>query len=181
MITPDGTRTPARRKKSQGAIERTLAGISSSLEDSLFAEQIGRQRGLLQSLDPRLKVAATLLLLIAVGLSHSLAIIAALLLIGTIGVLTRRNIVIILMSIELILNAVNINLVAFSQYFKSVNGQVFAIFVIAVAAVTIRSSRSSTTSSAQVSWMWRCSGNARGQQSSAARGLRADPGGRVRR
>jgi hypothetical protein len=78
MVTPDGTRNPARRKKSQGAIERTLAGISASLEDSLFAEQIGRQRGLLQSLDPRLKVAATLLLLIAVGLSHSLAIIAAL-------------------------------------------------------------------------------------------------------
>jgi NADH-quinone oxidoreductase subunit K len=46
---------------------------------------------------------------------HYLALSAALLLIGTIGVLTRRNIVIILMSIELILNAVNINLVAFSH------------------------------------------------------------------
>ena len=54
--------------------------------------------------------------------------------IGVIGVLTRRNIIIILMSIELILNAVNINLVAFSHWFQSVNGQVFAIFVITDAA-----------------------------------------------
>jgi len=61
---------------------------------------------------------------------HYLALSAALLLIGTIGVLTRRNIVVILMSIELILNAVNINLVAFSHVFGQVNGQIFAIFVI---------------------------------------------------
>ena len=54
--------------------------------------------------------------------------------IGVIGVLTRRNILIILMSIELILNAVNINLMALSHYFKSVDGQVFAIFVITDAA-----------------------------------------------
>ena len=64
---------------------------------------------------------------------HYLALSAALLLIGTIGVLTRRNIVIILMSIELILNAVNINLVAFSRHYQHVTGQVFAIFVITVA------------------------------------------------
>ena len=51
-------------------------------------------------------------------------------LIGTVGVLTRRNIVIILMSIELILNAVNINLVAFSRRPEKLNGQIFAIFVI---------------------------------------------------
>jgi NADH-quinone oxidoreductase subunit K len=61
---------------------------------------------------------------------HYLVLSAALLLIGTVGVLTRRNIVVILMSIELILNAVNINLIAFSHAFRSVNGQVFAIFVI---------------------------------------------------
>jgi NADH-quinone oxidoreductase subunit K len=54
--------------------------------------------------------------------------------VGVIGVLTRRNVIIILMSIELILNAVNINLVAFSQYFGAVDGQVFAIFVITDAA-----------------------------------------------
>ena len=64
---------------------------------------------------------------------HYLVVSAALLLIGTIGVLARRNIVIILMSIELILNAVNINLIAFSRYFQQVTGQIFAIFVITVA------------------------------------------------
>ncbi|MGA2120078.1 MAG: NADH-quinone oxidoreductase subunit NuoK [Bryobacteraceae bacterium] len=61
---------------------------------------------------------------------HYLVLSAALLLIGTVGVLTRRNIVIILMSIELILNAVNINLIAFSHALHQVTGQVFAIFVI---------------------------------------------------
>jgi NADH-quinone oxidoreductase subunit K len=64
---------------------------------------------------------------------HYLILSAALLLIGTLGVLARRNIVIILMSIELILNAVNINLIAFSRYFEQVTGQIFAIFVITVA------------------------------------------------
>ncbi len=61
---------------------------------------------------------------------HYLVLSAALLLIGTIGVLTRRNIVIILMSIELILNAVNINLIAFSQHLQHMGGQIFTIFVI---------------------------------------------------
>ena len=65
---------------------------------------------------------------------HYLVVAAGLFIIGTVGVLTRRNVIIILMSIELILNAVNINLMAFSQYFKSVDGQVFAIFVITDAA-----------------------------------------------
>ena len=53
--------------------------------------------------------------------------------IGVTGVLVRRNIVVILMSIELILNAVNINLVAFSRGHHHVTGQVFALFVMAVA------------------------------------------------
>lgn len=65
---------------------------------------------------------------------HYLFLSAALLTVGTIGVLTRRSIVVILMSIELILNAVNINLVAFSKYYGAVHGQVFAIFVITDAA-----------------------------------------------
>lgn len=65
--------------------------------------------------------------------AHYLALSAALLIVGTIGVLARRNIVIILMSIELILNAVNINLVAFSRYFQNMSGQIFAVFVITVA------------------------------------------------
>ncbi len=64
---------------------------------------------------------------------HYLILSAALLAIGTLGVLTRRNIVIILMSIELILNAVNLNLVAFSRALRNVNGQVFAVFIITVA------------------------------------------------
>ena len=59
---------------------------------------------------------------------------AALFMIGVIGVMVRRNIIIIFMSIELILNAVNINLIAFSAQLHDAIGQVFAIFVIAVAA-----------------------------------------------
>ena len=66
--------------------------------------------------------------------AHYVFLSAVLFTIGTIGVLTRRNVVIILISIELILNAVNINLVAFSHQLQSVNGQAFAIFVIVDAA-----------------------------------------------
>jgi NADH-quinone oxidoreductase subunit K len=62
--------------------------------------------------------------------AHYLALSLALLLIGTVGVLTRRNVVIVLMSLELILNAVNINLIAFSHMWQHVTGQIFAIFVI---------------------------------------------------
>ncbi|HZW47333.1 MAG TPA: NADH-quinone oxidoreductase subunit NuoK [Microvirga sp.] len=54
--------------------------------------------------------------------------------IGVYGVLARRNGVLVLMSIELILNAVNINLVAFSAYLGDMVGQVFAMFVLTVAA-----------------------------------------------
>ena len=66
--------------------------------------------------------------------SHYLFLSLALLTIGVIGVLTRRNVIIVLMSIELILNAVNINLVAFARHLGSVDGQVFAIFIITAAA-----------------------------------------------
>ena len=68
-----------------------------------------------------------------IGTLHYLVVAAALFIIGTIGVLTRRNVLIILMSIELILNAVNLNLVAFSRLY-GLHGQVFSIFVIADAA-----------------------------------------------
>lgn len=64
---------------------------------------------------------------------HYLILAAVLFVLGTIGVLTRRNVVIVLMSIELILNAVNLNLVAFSRIWD-LRGQVFAIFVITDAA-----------------------------------------------
>lgn len=69
-----------------------------------------------------------------IGVHHYLLLSVALFTIGVIGVLTRRNILIILMSIELMMNAVNINLIAFSYQFEHVMGQVFAVFVIVVAA-----------------------------------------------
>ena len=56
---------------------------------------------------------------------------------GVYGVLARRNAVLVLMSIELILNAVNINLVAFGAFRNTVVGQVFALFVIAIAAAEV--------------------------------------------
>ena len=65
---------------------------------------------------------------------HYMLLSAALFIIGVVGVMVRKNIIIIFMSIELILNAVNINLVAFSAQLQNGIGQVFAIFVIAVAA-----------------------------------------------
>lgn len=58
----------------------------------------------------------------------------ALLTIGVIGVLTRRNVIMVLMSVELILNAVNINLMVFSRVWGDVSGQIFAIFIITDAA-----------------------------------------------
>ena len=66
--------------------------------------------------------------------AHYSILSAALFSIGVIGVLVRRNIIIIFMSIELMLNAVNINLVAYARYLESLVGQVFVVFVIAVAA-----------------------------------------------
>jgi NAD(P)H-quinone oxidoreductase subunit 4L len=57
--------------------------------------------------------------------------------IGVYGVLARRNGVLVLMSIELILNAVNINLIAFGAMHNTVAGQVFALFVIAIAAAEV--------------------------------------------
>ncbi len=73
-------------------------------------------------------------------LSKFLVIGALLFVIGVAGVLTRRNIIVIFMSIELILNAANLNFIAFSRYLQdtgnlnAVAGQVFAVFVIVVAA-----------------------------------------------
>ncbi len=69
-----------------------------------------------------------------IPLTHSMALGAALFCIGMLGFLIRRNIIVIFMSIELMLNAVNLNLVAFSNQFHSAHGQVFAVFVITVAA-----------------------------------------------
>ena len=66
--------------------------------------------------------------------THYMLLSAALFMIGVAGVMIRRNIIVIFMSIELILNAVNINLVALSNQWHHAVGQVFAIFVVAVAA-----------------------------------------------
>jgi len=72
----------------------------------------------------------------AVGLQHYLVLSAVLFCIGLYGVLAKRNAVVILMCIEIMLNAVNIALVAFSRYVVPMllTGQIFAIFVIVVAA-----------------------------------------------
>jgi NADH:ubiquinone oxidoreductase subunit K len=70
-------------------------------------------------------------------LNQFLLLAAVLFCIGVYGVLARRNGVMILMSIELILNAVNINLVAFAAMNDDIGGQVFALFVIAVAAAEV--------------------------------------------
>ena len=71
----------------------------------------------------------------AVGLSNYLAVAAILFTIGVVGIfLNRKNIIIILMSIELILLSVNLNFVAFSAFLGDLVGQVFALFVLTVAA-----------------------------------------------
>lgn len=70
-----------------------------------------------------------------IGLAHYLTVAAALFTIGIFGIfLNRKNIIIILMSIELILLSVNINLVAFSAFMGDLTGQVFALLVLTVAA-----------------------------------------------
>src|SRR6056300_1719087 len=69
-----------------------------------------------------------------IPLEYYLSLSAILFVIGTVGVLSRRNAIIILMSIELMLNSVNLSLVAFSTYLGDISGQVFVFFVMAVAA-----------------------------------------------
>ncbi|NEW87166.1 MULTISPECIES: NADH-quinone oxidoreductase subunit NuoK [Rhodopseudomonas] len=70
-----------------------------------------------------------------IGLGHFLSVAAVLFTLGTVGIfLNRKNVIIILMSIELMLLAVNINLVAFSIFLNDIVGQVFALLVLTVAA-----------------------------------------------
>jgi NADH-quinone oxidoreductase subunit K len=70
-----------------------------------------------------------------VGLSHYLTVAAILFTLGTLGIfLNRKNVIVILMSVELILLAVNINLVAFSAFLNDIVGQIFALLVLTVAA-----------------------------------------------
>jgi len=72
-----------------------------------------------------------------VPLSYYLMLGAMLFVIGVVGVLIRKNIIIILLSIELMLNAANINFVAFSHYLQDITGQVFVFFVMTVAAAEV--------------------------------------------
>ncbi len=72
-----------------------------------------------------------------IPIEYFLGLSAILFVIGAYGVLTRRNAIVVLMSVEIMLNAANINFVAFSSYFNNVNGQVFALFSIAVAAAEV--------------------------------------------
>ena len=70
----------------------------------------------------------------SVTLGHFLTVSAILFVIGMLGVLTRRNVLLIFMSVEMMLNAVNLSLIAFGRYLDSMVGQVFAVFVITIAA-----------------------------------------------
>ena len=70
----------------------------------------------------------------AISINHYLVLSALLFSIGMVGVLMRRNVIVLFMSIELMLNAVNISFVSFSHYFGKVDGQVMVFFVMTIAA-----------------------------------------------
>ena len=72
-----------------------------------------------------------------IPLSYYLILSAALFTVGVIGVLFRRNAIVIFMSIELMLNAVNLSFVAISRYLDSLDGQIFVFFVMTVAAAEV--------------------------------------------
>jgi NADH-quinone oxidoreductase subunit K len=69
-----------------------------------------------------------------ISLNHYLVLSSILFVIGMAGVLLRRNVIVILMSIELMLNAVNISFIAFSKYTQNVDGQIMVFFVMTIAA-----------------------------------------------
>jgi len=73
----------------------------------------------------------------SVSLEHYLVVSAILFSLGLLGVILRRNLLIIYMSLELMLNAANLALVAFSRYTNNLDGQVFVFFVITVAAAEV--------------------------------------------
>jgi NADH-quinone oxidoreductase subunit K len=72
-----------------------------------------------------------------IPISYYVALSAIVFITGLVGVLIRRNIIIILLSVELMLNATNINFVAFSNHFQNVVGQVFVFFALTVAAAEV--------------------------------------------
>jgi NADH-quinone oxidoreductase subunit K len=72
-----------------------------------------------------------------IPITYYLAVSCALFAIGVIGVLIRRNAIIIFMCIEMMLNAVNLSLIAFADYYKSIDGQMLVFFVMVVAAAEV--------------------------------------------
>ena len=72
-----------------------------------------------------------------VGLEHYIVVSVLLFCLGLVGVIVRRNLLVIYMSLELMLNAANLALVAFSRYTDSLDGQVFVFFIITVAAAEV--------------------------------------------
>jgi len=73
--------------------------------------------------------------MLSIGLGHYLTLAAIIFTIGVVGIfLNRKNVIVILMSIELILLAVNVNLVAFSIFINDLSGQIFTLFILTVAA-----------------------------------------------
>jgi len=70
----------------------------------------------------------------AIGLNHYLALAAVIFAIGAVGVLMRKNVIVMLMSIELMLNAVNLTFIAFSNYNANLSGQIMVFFVMTIAA-----------------------------------------------
>ena len=72
-----------------------------------------------------------------VPISYYLILSSILFVMGVVGVLTRRNAIIIFMSVELMLNAVNLTLVAFSRYYGKIDGQIFVFMVMTVAAAEV--------------------------------------------
>ena len=73
----------------------------------------------------------------SVSVAHYQALAAILFMMGILGVFTRRNVIVIFMSIELMLNAANLSLVAFSRLWGSLDGQIFVFMVMVVAAVEV--------------------------------------------
>ena len=72
-----------------------------------------------------------------IGVEHYLLLAAALFCVGLFGILTRRNALMFLMSVELMVNAAAINLIAFAVYYGNLTGQVFTLFVLALAAAEV--------------------------------------------
>lgn len=72
-----------------------------------------------------------------IPLTHYILLSSALFCIGVLGVLTRRNAIVVFMAIELMLNAVNLLLAAFSSYYADASGQIFVFFIMAVAAAEV--------------------------------------------